>query len=75
MKSLNKQKGSVLVVIVGCILALSLLVLIAISWVKNLSALTDCDFEPNTSYKCEVLHGIGVIPVISIFTAWVDTGK
>ena len=40
------------------------------SWLVNMSKLTDCDFE--APYKCEVIHGIGVIPVISIATAWID---
>ncbi len=46
------------------------LVIFVGSWVGNLFKLIDCDFEP--SYKEEVIHGIGIIPVVSLVTVWYD---
>lgn len=48
---------------------------VIVSWVKNVYELTQCDFDPNSSYKCEVIHTAGLIPVISLVTAWIDLGK
>lgn len=47
--------------------------LIAISWVVNLVKLTDCDFKAD--YKCEVLHGVGLVPAVALVTAWFDTDE
>jgi hypothetical protein len=71
MKILNKQKGFWQL----GLLALVFWLVIIVSWVKNVYELTQCDFDPSTSYKCEVLHGAGLIPIISVFTGWVDLGK
>lgn len=40
-------------------------------WIWNAVKLTDCDFEPN--YRCEIIHGAGLIPVVSILTVWFGT--
>lgn len=65
---MKKQSGFTVVEIV-----VALLVLLAIvGWVKNLIKLADCDFEP--SYKAEVIHAVGIIPVVGIFTGWMDFG-
>lgn len=42
-----------------------------ISWATNLVKLTDCDFEKD--YKCEIVHGIGIIPIASPITVWFET--
>ncbi len=47
--------------------------LFSIGWVKNLIKLTECDF--NEPYKCEVVHGIGIFPVVGGITGWLDMGK
>jgi len=47
-----------------------LIVVVACSWVGNLIKLTDCDFE--APYKCEAVHAIGLIPIVSLVTVWVD---
>lgn len=44
-----------------------------IAWVGNFYKLTQCDFEPD--YKCEILHGVGIIPVISLGTVWFGTDE
>ena len=48
-------------------------IFVAISWVKNIIKLSDCDFE--APYKAEIIHGIGILPPVSIITGWIDVGK
>jgi hypothetical protein len=40
-----------------------------IAWVVNLVQLLSCDFS-NHSWKQEIVHGIGLIPVVSGVTCW-----
>jgi len=41
-------------------------------WGYNFKKITDCDFESN--YKCELIHGFGVVvPPASFVTVWFDT--
>ena len=49
---------------------LALVLVVAASWVVNLYKLTQCDFA--APYKGEALHAAGLIPVVSVVTAWVD---
>ena len=42
-------------------------------WVKNIIKLSECDFEP--SYKAEVIHTVGLVPIVGAFTGWMDFGK
>ena len=55
-------------VIVGFIL-----IIMIVGWSKNIVKLSECDFE--APYKCEVIHGIGVIPFIGAGTGWLNVGK
>lgn len=48
-----------------------ILMIIGICWVKNLKRLSDCDF--NAPYRCEVIHGLGVVPMFSVATVWFDS--
>lgn len=60
---MKKQRGYTLIDI--------LVMFFVVAWIWNLVKLTSCDFE--SPYKCEVLHGIGVvIAPLSIGTVWVD---
>jgi hypothetical protein len=44
-----------------------------IGYGKNIYKLTQCDFrEP---YKAEVLHTVGLLPIVGIFTGYMDFGK
>lgn len=52
---------------------LLVIALVAGAWVVNLVKLTSCDFQ--SPYKCEVLHGAGLIPIIGVFTAWFDSDE
>ena len=42
-------------------------------WCQNLYKLSECDFE--APYKAEVIHTIGIIPIVGVFTGWMDFGK
>ena len=37
----------------------------------NAYKLTQCDFE--SPYKCEVVHGVGLVPPLWVATVWFDT--
>ena len=42
-----------------------------IVWGWNVTKFLSCDFQ--APYKCEVVHGIGVvIPPVSIITVWIE---
>jgi len=57
------------------LLYLGVLVLLAWGvWGYNISKLTECNFEAD--YKCEVIHGVGVIvPPSAIIAVWFDTDE
>lgn len=58
--------------IIEGIIAVFVLVFL-VAWPVNLYKLTQCDFESN--YKCEVIHGLGIIPVMSPITVWFETDE
>jgi hypothetical protein len=41
-----------------------------VTWVMNLVKFSECDFE--APYKCEIIHGAGLIPMAAWVTAWMD---
>lgn len=43
------------------------------TWVNNLFDLMECDGKAD--YKCEIIHGAGLIPVVSVFTSFVDSDE
>lgn len=62
---MKKQQGftSVEMVIVAFV------ILVMAGWVWNALKLFSCDFE--SSYKCEVVHAVGVfVPPFSLVTVW-----
>jgi len=53
---------------------MAILVLFVIgSWIGNFVKLLDCDFQ--SDYKCEVVHTIGIVPMLAPFTVWVDSDE
>jgi hypothetical protein len=42
---------------------------VIVAWVVNLVKLLNCDFE-GPSWKSEFIHGIGLIPGVSMITCW-----
>lgn len=55
----RKNLGVGIVFIVG---------LFIVSWGINFMKLTNCDFK--SDYKCEAIHGVGLIPAFSLVTVW-----
>ena len=49
------------------------IIFIAICWIVNLIKFTNCDFK--SDYRCEAIHGVGLIPYISSVTVWFDVDK
>lgn len=43
---------------------------VTVSWVNNIIKLSECDFE--APFNCEVIHGVGLIPVVGMVTGWLD---
>ena len=66
---MKNQKGYTAVNLVIVVIVF----LAAIGWIKNIFKLANCDFEP--SYKAEVIHTIGLIPIVGAVTGWIDVGK
>lgn len=46
---------------------------IVIGWVKNAIKLWHCDFA--APYLAEIVHGLGLVPVIGMITGWLDVGR
>lgn len=51
----------------GNLLALYVISVVG-AWPLNFYSLTQCDFRPD--YKCEAIHGIGLVPILSPITVW-----
>ena len=46
----------------------------ASAWLINAAKFVDCDFK--SDYKCEVLHGIGIVaPPTALLTVWFATDR
>ena len=45
----------------------------ATGWVKNLIKLSNCDFE--SPYKAEVVHTVGLIPIVGAVVGYMDFGE
>ena len=60
------MKGMIIFVIV-------VVAVVFTGWVKNVIKLAGCDFE--SPYKCEVVHGVGLVPPVGMITGWLDVGK
>jgi hypothetical protein len=52
---------------------LVILLLVAVGWIMNVIKLANCDFE--SPYKCEVVHTVGLVPIVGAVTGWLDVGK
>ncbi len=47
-----------------------IILLIGTGWIKDIIKLTDCDFK--APYKCEIIYGVGIVPIIGSVTGWID---
>lgn len=70
----SKQRGytltELMVVLTTELMVVLTIMIVVISWTVNAVRLVSCDFE--APYKAEVLHTIGLIPIIAPITVWVD---
>ena len=66
----------------GVILRMNKILLIAyiillsialIGWISNIIKLSNCDFEE--PYRAEVMHTVGLIPIVGAFTGYMDFGR
>lgn len=55
------------------IIIITLLLVLPVGWVKNIIKLTQCDFE--APYNAEIIHGVGIVPIVGAVTGWMDFGK
>ena len=55
---------------IGTILLVGVL-LFALAWVVNAVKFVNCDFD--APYRCEVLHGIGLVPLLAPVFVWADS--
>jgi hypothetical protein len=58
---------------VSIIIVMAFIALLLVGYAKNIIKLSECDFE--APYKAEVIHSIGLIPVVGVITGWIDVGK
>lgn len=49
------------------------LILGGAGWIQNVYKLTQCDFA--SPYKAEVVHLVGLVPVVGAITGWINVGK
>jgi hypothetical protein len=48
-------------------------IVLGVGWVMNIVKFVKCDFK--APYKAEIVHGVGLIPVVGAVTGWIDCGK
>lgn len=53
------------------LIAIAFAVVLIYGYVANIVKFVSCDFEPN--YKCEVIHGIGILTGLGAVTGYIDT--
>lgn len=70
---MKDSKRFTAVELVICVFVLVVGLGIGTGWVKNLVKLTNCDFE--APYKAEIIHTVGIVPVVGAVTGWMDFGK
>lgn len=68
MKKNQKGSGNVAAIVV-----LLIWIVAGIGWVKNIIKLAECDFE--APYKAEVIHAVGIVPIVGAVTGYIDIGQ
>ena len=58
---------------VSVIIVFAMVSVCFIGYFVNIYKLVSCDFE--APYKCEALHAAGLVPVVGVFTGYMDFGK
>lgn len=55
------------------LMPLILFLVVAVSWIGNIVKFSDCNFQ--APYRCEAIHGLGIIPLAAPITVWFATDK
>lgn len=68
MKKNQKGDGNIVAIVI-----LLIWIVGGIGWVKNIIKLAECDFE--APYKAEVIHAVGLVPIVGAVVGYIDIGK
>ena len=60
--------------IAAALIQLLIVIVLGIGWIKCVIKLTDCDFSDKTSYKAEILYGIGTFTGLGGVIGYMDLG-
>jgi hypothetical protein len=71
-KMKNKQRGFTLPEPIVLVLFIIIPIYMAIGWIKDIEKFSECDFQ--APYKCEIIHGLGLIPPVGMITGWLNVG-
>ena len=63
-----KNKAGFTLIEIMAVVNLLFIVVIAGCWIGNLAKFCKSDFK--APYKREIIHGIGIVPVVSVATVW-----
>jgi hypothetical protein len=59
--------------LIGTLMLFCVIIACIVGYGKNVYKLANCDFA--SPYKCEVIHAVGIIPVVGVFTGYMDFGQ
>lgn len=68
----KSNRGSSSIAALGVLFVVVFICLAISGYVSNIYKLTGCDFDPETPYKCEIIHTIGILPPVGIFTGYMS---
>ena len=61
------------------ILNIAIILIVGSGWLLNLIRLSECDMfvwtHTNSPYKEEVIRVVGIVPIVGMFTGWMDLDK
>lgn len=66
----RNQRESYTLAATGFFLVVAFTLATAVGWVMNIYKLSQCDFT--SPYKCEIVHGVGLIPIFGLITGWLN---
>jgi hypothetical protein len=71
MRNFDKEfKSAAMCIKATVLIYLGAVLFIIVCWVWNFVTLVNLDFE--APYKAEIVHGVGLVPVVSCVTVFLD---
>ena len=64
----SRSSGGAVVWLTIAMIAIN--IFIAGTWIVNAYKLVNCDWKEGGSWKGEIIHAIGIVPGVSVFTAF-----